>query len=397
MLEALVAGGAEGLVLVQDSAACEGRSLLRAFVTAAVQRAERVLVVLFDVPREQFEAGLSSAVKERLLYRDGFTDPLGWSGPAPDLRAGDFGGLLAGGLPAGGPLTVVLDSLSWLLLRLPPPRLCQALGALLGGPPNSGPIPRLVALLHGDLHPPGLLRALGALASTRLTLGGPPPAPGAPRLASVLSRPRRGGPRQKDESFTLLPDGSLGVPPPAPREGGPGGSSPPAAQMLGSPAGSGGCAPPPPPHLPLVAVGGRAGGAGGRAPPRTSSAPPGGRPSSRRRGPLSAPRSPLRTRTPRTPTTTWTCDPPSPGYRRTYTNTGGSRRTYANNKAAASPPNLHPASLSYTDPAPSTMQSTPSATTTPLQRAGPAPRAGAPAAPRRPGAAPAPRKWLCRK
>ncbi|XP_075345432.1 elongator complex protein 5 isoform X1 [Mycteria americana] len=247
MLEALVAGGAQGLVLVRDSTACEGRSLLRAFASAAVQRAERVLVVLFDVPREQFEAGLSPSVKQRLLYRDGFTDPLGWSGPDPDLRAGDFGGLLGGGLPPGGPLTLVLDSLSWLLLRLPPPRLCQALGALLGGPPSSARPSRLLALLHGDLHPPGLLRALGALASTQLVLGGPPPSPGAPRLASVLSRPRGGGTgRQKDESFTLLPDGSLrslGVPPPAPgggeeeeEEGG--------RRRQGTPRDSGGRAPP---------------------------------------------------------------------------------------------------------------------------------------------------------
>ncbi|XP_074991150.1 elongator complex protein 5 isoform X2 [Calonectris borealis] len=226
MLEALVAGGAEGLVLVRDSAACEGRSLLRAFVTAAVQRAERVLVVLFDVPRERFEAGLSPSVRQRLLYRDGFTDPLGWNGPNPDLRAEDFGGLLGGGLPPGGPLMLVLDSLSWLLLRLPPPRLCQALGALLRGPPNSARPSRLLALLHGDLHPPGLLRALGALASTQITLGGPPPGPGAPRLASVLSHPRGGGGRQKDESFALLPDGSLRSlgGPPTPTPGCPGDS-----------------------------------------------------------------------------------------------------------------------------------------------------------------------------
>ncbi|XP_074713861.1 elongator complex protein 5 isoform X2 [Strix uralensis] len=243
-------------------AACEGRSLLRAFATAAVQRAERVLVLLFDVPREQFEAGLSPAVKQRLLYRDGFTDPLGWSGPDPDLRAGDFGGLLAGGLPPGGPLTLVLDSLSWLLLRLPPPRLCQALAALLGGAPNTARPSRLLALLHGDLHPPGLLRALGALASTQLTLGGPPPDPGTPRVVSVLSRPRRGGVRQQDESFTLLPDGSLrslGVPPPRAAGGGGGGETP--------PRGFGGSGPPTPPHLPPAAVSGRAGGTGGRAPP----------------------------------------------------------------------------------------------------------------------------------
>ncbi|XP_074713863.1 elongator complex protein 5 isoform X4 [Strix uralensis] len=212
MLEALVAGGAGGLVLVRDSAACEGRSLLRAFATAAVQRAERVLVLLFDVPREQFEAGLSPAVKQRLLYRDGFTDPLGWSGPDPDLRAAR---------------------------------------------PS-----RLLALLHGDLHPPGLLRALGALASTQLTLGGPPPDPGTPRVVSVLSRPRRGGVRQQDESFTLLPDGSLrslGVPPPRAAGGGGGGETP--------PRGFGGSGPPTPPHLPPAAVSGRAGGTGGRAPP----------------------------------------------------------------------------------------------------------------------------------
>ncbi|XP_075345433.1 elongator complex protein 5 isoform X2 [Mycteria americana] len=207
MLEALVAGGAQGLVLVRDSTACEGRSLLRAFASAAVQRAERVLVVLFDVPREQFEAGLSPSVKQRLLYRDGFTDPLGWSGPDPDLRAGDFGGLLGGGLPPGGPLTLVLDSLSWLLLRLPPPRLCQALGALLGGPPSSG----------RELHPPA--RRLPALP------GGAPPRAGG------------GG-------------------------GGGGGGGAAAARH---PQGFGG--PGPPPHLPPAAVGGRAGGTGGRAPP----------------------------------------------------------------------------------------------------------------------------------
>ncbi|XP_074991151.1 elongator complex protein 5 isoform X3 [Calonectris borealis] len=143
--------------------------------------AERVLVVLFDVPRERFEAGLSPSVRQRLLYRDGFTDPLGWNGPNPDLRAEDFGGLLGGGLPPGGPLMLVLDSLSWLLLRLPPPRLCQALGALLRGPPNSGrelrpPARRLPALPGGAPHPhPGVPRGFGG--------PGPPPPPHLPPAA----------------------------------------------------------------------------------------------------------------------------------------------------------------------------------------------------------------------
>ncbi|XP_029862784.1 elongator complex protein 5 [Aquila chrysaetos chrysaetos] len=186
MLEALVAGGAEGLVLVRDNAACEGRSLLRAFVTAAVQRAERVLVVLFDVPREQFEAGLSPSVKEQLLYRDGFTDPLGWSGPDPDLRAGDFGGLLAGGLPSGGA-------------------------------PDAGA---------------GLTQLAAAAPAPPLPLPGP-------------GGPAGGGPPAPDESFTLLPDGSLrslGVPTPTPEEED--GRPPPSvARTPGSPRDSGGRAP----------------------------------------------------------------------------------------------------------------------------------------------------------
>lgn len=89
--------GSHPCVSPPDSAACEGRSLLRAFVTAAVQRwgasggrgglreggdgvltptpppppprppprAERVLVLLFDVPRERFEVGLSPTVRQR--------------------------------------------------------------------------------------------------------------------------------------------------------------------------------------------------------------------------------------------------------------------------------------------------------------------------------------------
>ncbi|NXW65494.1 ELP5 protein, partial [Eurystomus gularis] len=76
--------------------------------------------------------------------------------------------------------------------------------------PPPGPRPRLLALLHQDLHPSGLLRALGSLPSTHLTLGGPPhPGPGTPRLITIQSHPRKGGVTQKDETFTLLPDGSL--------------------------------------------------------------------------------------------------------------------------------------------------------------------------------------------
>ncbi|XP_068785473.1 elongator complex protein 5 [Struthio camelus] len=224
MLAELVAGGAEGLVLVRDSAACEGRSLLRAFAAAAARRGERVLVVPFDVSPEQFGAGLSPDVGARLLYRDGFSDPLGWSGGGPGVRAAEFAAPPRGGGPGGAP-TLLLDSLSWLLLRLPPPRLCQALQALLPPPRGSGTASRVVALLHGDLHPPGLVAALAAQAGAVVALGPAAPPPGAPRRAAVLRRSRGGAVAAKEEYFSLLPDCSLqplAEPPPTPPGGAPG-------------------------------------------------------------------------------------------------------------------------------------------------------------------------------
>ncbi|XP_062456758.1 elongator complex protein 5 [Rhea pennata] len=211
MLAAVLAGGAEGLVLVRDSTVCEGRSLLRAFAMAAVRRGECVLVVPFDVSPEQFGARLSPDIGAQLLYWDGFSDPLGWSGGGPGIRAGDFVGQGGPGRLPEGPLTLLLDSLSWLLLRLPPPRLCQALQALLRPPRGTGPATRVVALLHGDLHSPGLLAALMAQAGAVVALGPVPPLPGGPRHATVLSRSRGGVLNAKDEYFCLLPDCSLQV------------------------------------------------------------------------------------------------------------------------------------------------------------------------------------------
>ncbi|XP_072776739.1 elongator complex protein 5 isoform X3 [Taeniopygia guttata] len=193
MLEALRGGG---LLLVRDSAGSEGRSLLRAIASEAVARDEEVLVVLLEVPREQFQEGLSPHVRERLHFQDLFGDPLGWLGRAPPGLGGIFGGVL-GGLPSPAPL-LLLDSLSWALLREPLPHLCRRLGALLGGAPRKEPPPRIVALLHQDLHPPHILGALGGLARAQLILGGPPETPGAPRRLRLLRDPQKtGGPLQE--------------------------------------------------------------------------------------------------------------------------------------------------------------------------------------------------------
>ncbi|XP_069738561.1 protein tfg-1-like isoform X2 [Phaenicophaeus curvirostris] len=95
MLEALVEGGAEGLVLIRDNAACEGRSLLRAFACAAARRQEPVQLLLLEAPRAQFEAGLSPDITRWFQVLEGFPDPLGWGGGPPIDVGGAAGGVSA--------------------------------------------------------------------------------------------------------------------------------------------------------------------------------------------------------------------------------------------------------------------------------------------------------------
>ncbi|KAL8177059.1 UNVERIFIED_CONTAM: hypothetical protein K2H54_041412 [Gekko kuhli] len=214
MLGELAAGGAEGLLLIQDSASCEGRTLLKSFVAASAQRGESVHVLGFDIPEEEFKAGFSAAATSQLLYHDAFRDPLGWTGQGGGLALGDFASSeLVARLAAAtqGPSTVVLDSLSWLLLPLPFPLVCQVLAQLPRRAKVAGlKITRIVALLHGDLHPLGQLEALYALAHVVVKVAPAPEAvpggDGAARVAAMLHRKRGGKVVQKREFFEVLPN-----------------------------------------------------------------------------------------------------------------------------------------------------------------------------------------------
>ncbi|XP_062994727.1 elongator complex protein 5 [Elgaria multicarinata webbii] len=213
MLGELVAGGAEGLVLLQDSVSCEGRSLLKSFVAASAQRGEAVHVLSFDVPEEEFKAGFGTEVTSRISFHDAFRDPLGWAGEDGGLTLGEFSapGLVARLAPAAqGPATVVLDSLSWLLLRLPFPGVCQVLAQLPRRASLAGlRITRFVTLLHGDLHQLGQLEALRALARVVVTLEPAPQAltwgDAAPQVAVTWHRKRGGKVVRKKEYVTVLP------------------------------------------------------------------------------------------------------------------------------------------------------------------------------------------------
>ncbi|TRZ06506.1 hypothetical protein HGM15179_020601, partial [Zosterops borbonicus] len=170
------------------NAQVEGRSLLRALVTEAVARAEQVLVLLLEVPKEQFLEGLSPDVAERSVR--------GFGGKFGILEGfgGDLGKILwilwrfGAVLSHFGPIFdhIFTNFLPFFCLPSPPP----------------DPPPRILALLHQDLHPPALLGALGGLARAQLVLegrpspssptvpGGLPPSPSPPRLWGTPKNPK---------------------------------------------------------------------------------------------------------------------------------------------------------------------------------------------------------------
>ncbi|KAB0368035.1 hypothetical protein FD755_021359 [Muntiacus reevesi] len=181
MLESLLA--LDGLVLLRDSVEWEGRSLLKALVK-------------------------KSAL---LVYHDLFRDPLNWSKPGKAHPGGPLEALRDLDKRTGsGPATIALDSLSWLLLHLPCPTLCQTLHALSRQDSCPGDSPpgeqvRVLGLLHEELHGPGPLGALSSLAQTEVTLSGTM----GQASAHILYRRPRQRPIHQTQWFSILPDFSL--------------------------------------------------------------------------------------------------------------------------------------------------------------------------------------------
>ncbi|XP_066878210.1 elongator complex protein 5 isoform X9 [Kogia breviceps] len=209
MLESLLALG--GLVLLRDSVEWEGRSLLKALIKKSALCGEQVHILGCEVSEEEFREGFDSNINSRLVYHDLFRDPLNWSktgeafpgGPLEALRA-----LCRRTDP--GPVTIALDSLSWLLLHLPCTTLCQALHTLshqdsCHGDSSPGEQVHVLGLLHEELHGPGPLGALSSLAQTEVTLSG---AMGQTSAHILYRRPQQ-RPTHQTQWFSILPDFSL--------------------------------------------------------------------------------------------------------------------------------------------------------------------------------------------
>ncbi|XP_062965225.1 elongator complex protein 5 [Cynocephalus volans] len=209
MLESLLALG--GLVLLRDSVEWEGRSLLKALIKKSALCGEQVHILSCEVSEEEFREGFDSYINSRLVYHDLFRDPLNWSKTGEAHPGGPLGALRAMCRRTDpGPVTIALDSLSWLLLHLPCTTLCQTLHALshqdscLGDSSPVGQV-HVLGLLHEELHGPGPVGALSSLAQTEVTLGGAMDR----ASAHILCRRPQQCPTHQTHWFSILPDFSL--------------------------------------------------------------------------------------------------------------------------------------------------------------------------------------------
>lgn len=157
---------------------------------------------------EEFREGLASNINSRLVYHDLFSDPLGWSGT--EGAFGDVLGTLRAmcGKTEPGPITIALDSLSWLLLHFPCTTVCQTLHSLShqdSSPGDHSPAKqvRVLGLLHEELHSPSLVGALSSLAQSEVTLSG---RMSEALTANILCQKAGHRPLHQTQWFSILPD-----------------------------------------------------------------------------------------------------------------------------------------------------------------------------------------------
>ncbi|CAN2391915.1 Elongator complex protein 5, partial [Pristimantis euphronides] len=193
-------------VLCADGAFFPGRRLLYGLILAALRRAERVHVFGFEAPEEEYRATVPQGLSAGLTFHDGFSDPLGWQKSLHSLTLRDLSvqGVRERVGDAAGPVTVVLDSLSWILARCPLPRVCYLLRELSGQQSERGDA-RLVVLLHADLHDPSQLPSLRLLADLVISITDV----GEKPKATVTYRKRSGKVVTHVEGFMVGDDFSL--------------------------------------------------------------------------------------------------------------------------------------------------------------------------------------------
>ncbi|XP_037532101.1 elongator complex protein 5 [Nematolebias whitei] len=197
-----------GFLVIQDSCSYSGRHLLKSFINAALNRTEVVHVLAFDVSEEELKDGLKTSDAQRLHIHNAYSDPLGWTEQqAFTVHQFNFKDLtdLVKQTPHTKPVTLIIDSLSWILRHVTPPAVCKTLHQLRKG----GAVRAVIVLLHADMHQKGTVGSVCHLATSLIAV-----APGGKRdeaMAKITKRSKSGKVLQDEEMFSVNEDFTVTV------------------------------------------------------------------------------------------------------------------------------------------------------------------------------------------
>lgn len=192
-----------GFLIIQDSSSCTGRHLLKSFINAALNREEAIHVLGFEVSEEELAEGLKTSALQRLHFHNAYTDPLGWTDNLA-FTVHQFGleelTHLVKQTSHPKPVTLVIDSLSWILRHVSPPAVCKTLQQLKRG----GAVRAIIGLLHADMHQTGTVGSICHLATSVITVA--PGMKGDEAVAKITKRSKSGKVTQDEEIFSIKED-----------------------------------------------------------------------------------------------------------------------------------------------------------------------------------------------
>ncbi|XP_062305225.1 elongator complex protein 5 [Osmerus eperlanus] len=203
LLESLQGAEAGGLIIIKDSVNYSGRHLLKSYINAALNREEVVHVLGFEVSEQELKDGLDRSSIQRVHFHDAYTDPLGWTEnprfTIHQFTTDDISTCLKQ-TPNNKGLTLVIDSLTWILRHLNPTVICQTLHQLKKG----GAVRTIIGLLHADLHQHGTVGSVCHLATSVITVAPGPRDQGT--VAKITRRSKSGKILQAEEIFSIKED-----------------------------------------------------------------------------------------------------------------------------------------------------------------------------------------------
>ncbi|KAM3857665.1 elongator complex protein 5 [Diretmus argenteus] len=192
-----------GFIIIQDSTSYSGRHLLKSFINAALSREEVVHVLGFEISEEELKNGLNGSSMKRLHFHNAYVDPLGWTEHPPftvhQFTSNELTNLLKQ-THQPKPVTLVIDSLSWILRHTSPPATCSTLQQLKKG----GAVRTIISLLHSDMHQRGMVGSVCHLATSIIIVT--PGLRGDEAVAKTTRRSKMGKVMQDEEIFSIKDD-----------------------------------------------------------------------------------------------------------------------------------------------------------------------------------------------